>query len=314
MAEHGWPWDGREFGAGEIANAFECVMTNGVMDAENDFLVSIVNASTGLVRVGPGTAWIGGRMYRLAGYIDVELVSETGTHDGPWYGGALVLRCDTDNKTFAVECKLSDIGDGEPALSDSEIMIARYYRYRSGKWTNSEIKREVVECEHRKAPLITDVTRTTIKGLIKGGGDGYITEAIPGVDYKSPVNIQQGTFLPQLIGNFGYSDQSGYYYCYDGIVVFTGTIKISSKPSTSTGMVITGLPIKPLNGTVWCCNIAQATGFEQDHITGQIMSGSDGGAIIPLMRGQSAISLTSADMTGQTAQLIGICGCYLGEM
>lgn len=205
MEEKGFMWDSvggdRVYGSQDMADAFDGIVTDGVIDADNDFLITIQDSANGVIRIGSGTAWINGRMLKLDGFEDVTLPYHSNIFSNK--DSIVVLKCRTDaeHRDFAFVCKLYNISTSTyPVVEDGEILIARF-KYQRGvaSITSDSFSRESLKKANSRNNKIDVQTDTDISGMIKGAG-GKIAKAVKGIDYMSPYG---GTIYGPLIPESG---------------------------------------------------------------------------------------------------------------
>ena len=207
MQEKGFMWDSvnsdRQYGSQDMADAFNGIVSDGVVDADNDFLITILDASAGIVRIGSGQAWIGGRTLKLDGYEDITLPR----HGTQFVGGitwdsliVLKARTNVENRDFAFECKLYNLDTNEyPQLGAGEILVGKFLWRRVGSLDGNNMKREVSKANAKNNKVDT-ATDTDITGLLKGKA-GKVMRALPQEDYMPATG---GALYADIVPTTGY--------------------------------------------------------------------------------------------------------------
>ncbi len=186
MVEKGWPWDGkeendREYGAQQVSDAFKSLVTDGVRDADNDFLVTPL--SNGTVRIGSGTAWINGKQLAFYGYEDVSIPFAP-VADTPSYGLLVLrLRPGVEYRDFEFAYILPD-----DSMTENEIRIAsiRYDRGTAGISTNDIKHSPDIYCTINSR--VDAGSASNINGILKSDGTS-VQQAMPGSDYATPAQV-----------------------------------------------------------------------------------------------------------------------------
>lgn len=107
----------RIYGETAFANAFDSIISTGVLPASDDYGDFELTASDNIVTIGTGRAWISGHFYCHDAISTIEV-------DDSCY---IILRLDTEEREFALEAVTSlDSYD-----SDLYILL--------GRWTGSKI-------------------------------------------------------------------------------------------------------------------------------------------------------------------------------
>lgn len=198
--DKGYPWDSyqgdvREYGAQDLANAFQKIMKNGVVNQLTDFPVT--PQSGNIVRVGAGRAWINGHTVSSLGFDDVTIPFGGAESSNKTYG-RLVLTCrdETENRDFAFTYKQPE-NNVTPSVGEGEISIALIaYTRAASTLTNQDIIRDVTAAACVNSQIIQG-DYTDITGLLKGS-NGKIDKAIAGVDY---IPVSGGTFSGNIYQN-----------------------------------------------------------------------------------------------------------------
>lgn len=186
MVEKGWPWDGkeendREYGAQQVSDAFKSLVTDGVRDADNDFLVTPL--SNGTVRIGSGTAWINGKQLAFYGYEDVSIPFAP-VADTPSYGLLVLrLRPGVEYRDFEFAYILPD-----DSMTENEIRIAsiRYDRGTAGISTNDIKHSPDIYCTINSR--VDAGSASNINGILKSDGTS-VKQAVAGEDYATPAQV-----------------------------------------------------------------------------------------------------------------------------
>lgn len=144
ITEKGFPWDGSpenkiQYGAQEFSDAFASFINNGVKDINNDFIATV--SGTDKINIGPGIAWICGKMLKFDGISSITLPSIAEDDSSKYYRGLVVLRLNTNSQNFCFDTKVTT-DNAEPDCSDAEIPIVRF-RYKRTSLTNDSLKSAV---------------------------------------------------------------------------------------------------------------------------------------------------------------------------
>lgn len=311
MEEKGYPWDGadRSFSAGDLAAAWKDTYSNGVVNADSDFEITVPSASQDVVQIGAGTVWIGGRRLEMTSPVQIAIPGETGLYTEGFFNGGVYIKANSTTREFEIITKYNRTG-GMPTTAANEVLIAKFYYYRIlGQMSTDIVVRSVTPSAIAYPLALDQSTLCAMAGLLKAEG-GNLQTAVPGKDYLAGTMYGTQAVPLRFGGAVTASGTQGVSLKLGNLCVVLVSFTVSSVPTTPVPLVLRGLPYAKAGGAGGAsfCSVAN-----QNSLAGSVWGTveTDGAeTVLKFRNGQTGDELTT-DKTPAGTALSGVFAVYM---